>query len=357
MTAGIDGSQFSPAANSGNNINVFVLGASETLWMAARHLHLGRHGRIRAVMTRKSPLEASRTESDFARLAGEFGASFMISESIGDREMAFAEKSGADICVMLDWPRPPEDFLSIFPHGAVTAALGDPVTENGEDIDAWTILQGASSLKIFVRHFSGRGRSHLSLPLAASTLSLDDQSTIADIRRFVEARLPYLFSEALETLARGGGPRLNGTVQMAGAKNYCSLSRQDGRIDWRNSATAIDAKIRAFTRPASGAYTYLRDLNGRLSVVYVWRSRILANQQAGFGMPGQVVACNPDNGDALVMTGDGVIALQSVSENIDGEWFSPGKAWVPDRLRLGLSIEDELFALLSRDMNARRGIC
>lgn len=338
-----------------NSLGVFILGTSETLWMAARYIHLGGHGRIKAVMTRKSPLESNRTESDFRQLADESGAAFMISETIGDRETAFARRAEADVCVMLDWPQPSAEFISLFPRGAITAAFGDPLTRNGEDIDAWTILQGSAELRLSVRHFAAGGAAGLALRSVASTMSLTEQSTIADVRRFAEARLPNLFCEALAALADNGEPQPGGMVKMAGAKNYHSLSRLDGRIDWRDPATAIDAKIRAFTRPASGAYTYLRDVNGRLAVVYVWRARILADQQAGFAIPGQVVACNADDGDALVMTGDGVIALQFVSENIDGEWFGPGKAWTPDRTRLGLSIEDELFALLSREWGSPQG--
>src|SRR5437868_13659566 len=71
---------------------------------------------------------------------------------------------------------------------------------------------------------------------------------------------PAALSDALAQLARETAPR---TPQDSSIATYApKLEREDGRIDWNESADLIERKIRAFD-PWPGAFTILRDEVGR----------------------------------------------------------------------------------------------
>ncbi len=328
-------------------MRIFILGTGGILWSAARQLHLSGHGSLAAVLTRNSSAASPRTELDFQSLAREFDAPFLVSERLDNQELSFIADAGADICLSLGWSPIPPEVPALFPHGLLTADFGDPVYQAGSSLDVWSLLQGKTELTLSVRHVSSAPGGPRSVA-ARAIMTLDEKATIADIRNYAEANLPGLFRGVMERLGENGEKDFAPVIAGAAHPRYHPLLRQDGRIDWSAPAEAIYAKVRAFTRPNTGAYTYARDSSGRVSLVYVWRAAPVNSRQTEFGSPGQVIACNGDTGEAIVLTGDGLLALQSVSENTGGEWFAPGGVWRPGGFHLGLRVEDELFALLSR---------
>jgi len=82
---------------------------------------------------------------------------------------------------------------------------------------------------------------------------------------------PAALSDALAELASGKPPR---TPQDSTIATYApKLEREDGRIDWNESAELIERKIRAFD-PWPGAFTVLRDEAGRERKLKVFRARV-----------------------------------------------------------------------------------
>src|SRR5688572_3876739 len=82
---------------------------------------------------------------------------------------------------------------------------------------------------------------------------------------------PAALSEALAQLQAGTAPRI---PQDSSAATYSpKLGREDGRIDWNESATTIERKIRAFN-PWPGAFALLRNDSGREHKLKVFRASV-----------------------------------------------------------------------------------
>jgi methionyl-tRNA formyltransferase len=126
---------------------------------------------------------------------------------------------------------------------------------------------------------------------------------------------PGALEEALHLLRSGTAPR---TPQDPAEATYApKLEREHGLIDWRESAGAIERKIRAFN-PWPGAYTLLRDDAGRERKLKIFRAALA--QQA------------PDAQGLRVDAADGALLLLDVQ--LEGKKRMPaaelmrGHPWV-----------------------------
>jgi methionyl-tRNA formyltransferase len=82
---------------------------------------------------------------------------------------------------------------------------------------------------------------------------------------------PDALYEALAQLKAGSAPRI---PQDSSTATYApKLEREHGRIDWSESATVIERKIRAFD-PWPGAFLLLRDIAGRERKLKVFRASV-----------------------------------------------------------------------------------
>jgi len=84
--------------------------------------------------------------------------------------------------------------------------------------------------------------------------------------------------------------------------SYCSiLSKEDGFIDWRSSALAIEAKIRSFT-----PWPLCRTIHNDRELI-ILKSAVFPGEQEE-NMPGKVLGIDQKYG-ILVQTGEGILAL------------------------------------------------
>lgn len=125
----------------------------------------------------------------------------------------------------------------------------------------------------------------------------------------------------LETASTMGGPMISqvlsqiedGTVkavkQDGDTACYCTiLCKNDGCIDWNESALNIDARIRAFT-PWPGAYTRVQETILRIHEAFVYEQ---ASSPEYNNLPnGRVIGVDKAKG-ILVKTGDGILVLTNL---------------------------------------------
>jgi methionyl-tRNA formyltransferase len=114
---------------------------------------------------------------------------------------------------------------------------------------------------------------------------------------------PGALHEALIQLQRGNAPRI---PQDASFATYApKLGREDGRIDWTESAALLERKIRAFN-PWPGAFTLLCDSAGRDRKLKIFSAAVVLSAQAA---PGVILR---SNGAIVVTAGDGALSLDEV---------------------------------------------
>ncbi len=114
---------------------------------------------------------------------------------------------------------------------------------------------------------------------------------------------PDALHEALAQLQQGSAPRI---PQDSSVATYApKLEREDGRIDWTESAALIERKIRAFN-PWPGAFTLLRDAAGRDQKLKIFNARVVA---AAKTVPGEIL---PSDGSIVIGADDGALSLGEV---------------------------------------------
>jgi methionyl-tRNA formyltransferase len=114
---------------------------------------------------------------------------------------------------------------------------------------------------------------------------------------------PNALREALEQLQRGDAPRI---PQDASLATYApKLEREDGRIDWTDSAALLERKIRAFN-PWPGAFTLLRDAAGRDRKLKVFSATVVPSATA---VPGEILR---SEGTIVITAGEGALSLGEV---------------------------------------------
>jgi methionyl-tRNA formyltransferase len=114
---------------------------------------------------------------------------------------------------------------------------------------------------------------------------------------------PDALHEALAQLQRGRAPRV---PQDSSVATYApKLGREDGCIDWMESAAVIERKIRAFD-PWPGAFVLLRSEAGRERKLKIFSATVI---DAVNGAPGEVFR---SDGSITIAAKDGALSLGEV---------------------------------------------
>lgn len=128
----------------------------------------------------------------------------------------------------------------------------------------------------------------------ATAIEADD--TTASLQARLAELGGRLIVQALDALAAGG---LVGRAQPAQAATYAhKIGKDEAPIDWRQPATALERRMRAFD-PFPGCTATLAG-----ATIKCWRARVLPGQG---GAPGEVLAVGP--GGILVACAEGAIEL------------------------------------------------
>ncbi|MGB8341006.1 MAG: methionyl-tRNA formyltransferase [Chthoniobacterales bacterium] len=119
------------------------------------------------------------------------------------------------------------------------------------------------------------------------------------------ARLaPEALLGALELLAKRNAPRI--PQDSAQASYAPKLTREEGRINWKEPALVIERKIRAYD-PWPGAFTQLASPSGTERNLKIFRAAV---SEQSVGEPGMIIT--PNESELLVATGRGALRLEEV---------------------------------------------
>lgn len=206
----------------------------------------------------------------------------------------------------------PKAVLELAPQGCVNVHYSLLPKYRGAAPAAWTIINGdteggVSTMRLVEKMDAGAIYLQASMPLAG------DETTGS-----LQAKLtPIGANLLLETLSRIKAGALQPRVQDESLATLAPiLKKEDGNIDWTQSAAAIERRVRGLD-PWPGAFTHVA---GKLLKVH--RAELVRGAAAT--SPGEVLRA--DSGGFWVSTGTGVLALREVQ--LENKKRLPGSEFV-----------------------------
>jgi methionyl-tRNA formyltransferase len=294
-------------------MRVLLLGGTDfTLAIAERlsALGLGPAGVVHLPETvRISYRPQGLTNVRHADLAGWCGARNVPALGFTDNAAIaeFGKRIGADLLLVAGWYHMvPAELRTRFPRGALGLhASLLPELRGGAPLN-WAILNGLSETGISLFAL-GDGVDDGPL-YGQRRVAIAPRATIGELVASVEAAALELVAECLPAIAAA-------TLQprpQTGTPSYgLQRSPEDGRINWRQSADAIDRLVRAVGRPYPGAFA---ELQGERIVI--WRTEPKSEPKV-LGAPGQIARLAGES-DPAVITGTGFLFIRDATQ-ADGQ--------------------------------------
>lgn len=162
---------------------------------------------------------------------------------------------------------------------------------------------------------------------------------MGDLIDACERLIPTMFAHVLTGLEKG-------TIQPKPQPNRPRLTLRgfpreavDGLIRWEQSAEQIARVVHASGEPYAGAYTFFEGDKLR-----IWDAQPHNIEYSPMGVPGQLIQRDRDTGAVWILTGDGSIKIKQVSYRSQVKQ-EPAGLLKSLRIRLGMTIEDEILAL------------
>ncbi|HEY0027531.1 MAG TPA: formyltransferase family protein [Allosphingosinicella sp.] len=302
-----------------------MIGRTEILYDAAERLVADGHEIALVVTAREAP-EYTKTAEDFEALAAQTGAAFIRTARIAEIRERILALGPIDIAVGMNYPGLiPKSITDLFPLGILNAHPGDLPRYRGNACTAWAILNGEERAALCVHRMIG-GELDNGEIITRDYHAIDGDTTVGTLWDWLRARAPGLFSEALAALERDPSFVLEYQSERPEDILRCYPRRpEDGRIDWRQSAVAIDRLVRASHKPLPGAFCFLEER--RLTV---WDARPVDDGERFLAIPGQVTRIG--NGSIDVATGEGKVRISRIEA--DGEAVAPDQLIRSLRTRL-----------------------
>lgn len=325
-------------------MRVFIVGRTEILYDTA--LLLSEHFTICGIITAAASPEYARKEEDFESLSKKFNCPFRVANSINADLNKFIEETKPDIGVSINWVSViKEDTIRLFKHGILNSHPGDLPGYRGNAIFNWAMVRHEPEIVLSV-HKMEAGELDSGNIAMKKRFPINDSTTVKELVEIWNKETPGMFLEVLQQIEAGTLEEIE--QNSLGQRSFRCYPRLpiDSKIDWSATAKDIHALIRASTKPYSGAYSFLK-VGDEIKKLYIWESRIVADQTDDVGTPGHILLNDRKTGESYIMTGEGVLAIKSVQYDGD-EIFMPGNAWKSIRMRLGIDIESELINLYNR---------
>lgn len=201
-----------------------------------------------------------------------------------------------------------ENFLSIFTGGAFNIHPSLlPLHRGAAPINA-AILNGDTETGISIQKMalkmdSGDIVMQTKFPLSGTETGISLTADVAE-------KCAALISDFMKNLTSG---TLTATPQNDAKATYCSMiSKEDGRIDWKESASLIERKIRAY-QPWPLCYTTAGD-----RTIAITQASIYTGGEFADTVCGTVLGVDKKHG-IVVRTGDGMLAIQRLKPQTKNE--------------------------------------
>lgn len=287
-------------------MNILAIGRTEWLYDAILALRDAGHT-ITGIITAKAAPEYTRTEDDFVQLGKALRIPVAVTSNL-DSEEAQAVLSAAphQLGISINWISiVQERHIARCTTGILNLHMGDLPRYRGNACPNWAILNGETSVTL-TSHLMEGGKLDCGKVIAQKTLPIDDSTYIADIYRWESTAVIPLCLESVALLEKN--PAYQKYYAPADNGFRCYPRRpEDGKIDWKASATAIHRIIRASGDPFAGAFCTYRG-----EQIVISRAALAQDDEEYCAVPGQVSAVNMADGSVTVITGCGKLRITEI---------------------------------------------
>lgn len=191
----------------------------------------------------------------------------------------------------------PQVLLDVPPHGCINVHTSLLPKYRGAAPIQWAIADGNAETGVTImRMDAGLDTGPILSTRRTPILPADDSQILHD-------RLAQLGAELLaETIPAYVSGQIQPQPQPAAGSTYAAkIKKEDGRIDWSQSAEKIWCRLRAFT-PWPGAFTFLRT-DTKLHLLKIWKAEPVEKS----GRAGEVLSV--DKSGIVVGCGDGALRI------------------------------------------------
>lgn len=217
------------------------------------------------------------------------------------------------------------ELLALPRHGCLNLHPSLLPRHRGAAPIPWALLSGDAETGVSVFRMVSRMDAGPILAVRPEPIRPDDTAGTLGERLF--ALGPGLFEEALGKLDREIPGQLQDDTQATRAP---ALRKEDGRVDWRREALALERQVRAL-QPWPGAYGLLQSAPGNSPVrLVLWRTRVVGGQGPPGSLLGEglVVACGRDALKIEEVQPEGRCRMETPAF-LRGTRIPPGTAFLP----------------------------
>ena len=321
-------------------MRVAVLGRTEMLWNSIKLLEESKH-EIVLIGTCKAAPEYSVDEKYFEQEAKRLGIPFFNNAKINSDEIiALLSSVQADIAISINWLTViGQRAIDCFRYGILNAHAGDLPKYRGNACPNWAIINGEKRIGITV-HYMLADEIDAGDILVKDYYSLNDKTTITEIYRYMEKRIPEMYLQALDKIAQGAASASQSKKSEDILRCYPRVP-SDSFIDWKMPCDDIDKLVRASCSPFAGAYTYFKEYKIR-----VFECSKEPFQTAVLVVPGQVVMIDKLTNRIGVAARDGIVII--CKSEVEGSEKKITEIITSVRARMNYSVQDKLYELERR---------
>ena len=194
-----------------------------------------------------------------------------------------------------------KEFIDIFPHGGLNVHPSLLPRYRGASPIQSAMLSGEPETGISIQRLALKMDSGAILKQERYTYKGDE--TGESLTGYFAERGAELISEVVTELENGTAVD---SEQDEADATYCSyITKEDGEINWNESAESIERRMRAFT-PWPGIYTYYNGKKLNIHEADVYKSTVDSE-----AVPGQVIGIDKNSG-ILIKTIDGILSVRKL---------------------------------------------
>ena len=289
-------------------MKIGIIGRSE-LTYEAMLLAIRNGYEIAFIVTAKEAPEYKYTSKDFEKFAHERNILFIHDPKINAEKLInIVASTSPDICISVNYSGViSTDVIKLFPFGVLNAHGGDLPRYRGNACQAWAIINGENKMGLCIHKMIG-GELDSGDIISRSYKSIDINTRIGELYKWMEKQIPHLLIEAIEEISKNPNFILESQSNDPNNALRCyPRLPEDGKIDWNNSSINIIRTINASSEPYSGAFCEYMN-----SKFIIWRAELYNDNEVYCGIPGQVAHVDKIEKFIIIITGNGKIKINEV---------------------------------------------